>query len=82
MSIKQNQCVSKIRLIEEPLSEELLLSELESALGGWNCGTYNENSDTCIEHTDSNTCLKDSEATNYCGNYTIKTPPVVNPDTP
>lgn len=34
--------LKKIRLIEEPKSEELLRSELEEALGGWNCGTYDD----------------------------------------
>ena len=40
--------LEKIRLIEEPKSEDLLRNELEEALGGWNCGTYDVNSGLAI----------------------------------
>ena len=34
--------LGKIRLIEEPKSEDLLRNELEEALGGWNCTSYDD----------------------------------------
>lgn len=40
METKKEKMLKKIQLIEEPKSEELLRKELEEALGGWNCGTY------------------------------------------
>ena len=32
--------MDKIRIIDEPVSEEMLRAELEAVLGGWTCGTY------------------------------------------
>lgn len=34
--------LTKITLIEEPRSEEMIQRELEEVLGGWNCGTFSE----------------------------------------
>ncbi len=63
--------LKKIRLIEEPKSEELLRSELEEALGGWNCGTYDDGwfSDSCTKYNNA-ACTDGSGAINYCGIYT------------
>lgn len=59
----------KIQLIEEPKSEDLLRKELEEALGGWNCGTYDDGwfTDTCTKHNNG-TCT--GGGTNYCGTHT------------
>lgn len=61
--------LKKIRLIEEPKSEELLRSELEEALGGWNCGTFDDGwfGNTCKSYNDGS-CSAGS-GTNYCGTY-------------
>ena len=67
--MKTRKTLKKIRLIEEPKSEELLRSELEEALGGWNCGTYSKGwwSDSCTAYS-SGACSSDS-GDNYCGVY-------------
>ncbi len=70
--METKKTLKKIRVIEEPKSEELLRSELEEALGGWNCGTYDDGlfSDTCTNYSD-NTCSAGNGATNYCVLYTF-----------
>lgn len=65
------QGVSKIRLIEEPLSEELLLSELESVLGGWNCMVYKDG--TCNRFSTGD-CVSLS-GKNFCYEYDMKSIP-------
>lgn len=64
--------LKKIRLIEEPKSEELLRSELEEALGGWNCGSYyvTGGSGSCNNY-DSGVCSNNSTAGNYCMAFTF-----------
>ena len=46
--------VSKIKLIEAPLNEqqEIFREELEEALGGWNCGSFDMG--TCYSFDDNN----------------------------
>jgi len=63
--------LKKIQLIEEPKSEELLRAELEEALGGWNCGTYEDGwwSDTCTSF--HNGICQDGRNVNFCGLYTF-----------
>ncbi len=63
--------LEKIRLIEEPKSEDLLRNELEEALGGWNCGTYDVNSGHCSPYDDG-FCASGGTATNYCSDYVGK----------
>lgn len=62
--------LKKIQLIEEPKSEELLRSELEEALGGWNCGTYDDGwfGSGCAQYDDG-ICSNGNSATNYCGYF-------------
>ena len=64
--------LKKIRLIEEPKSEELLRSELEEVLGGWNCGTYVDGwfTDECTSYNNAS-CSNGSGATNYCISYSF-----------
>lgn len=59
----------KIQLIEEPKSEDLLRKELEEALGGWSCGTYDDGwiKDSCSGGYSSGSC---SGGNDYCGTYT------------
>lgn len=45
MNAKINK-LTKIQLIEEPKSEDLLRSEIEDALAGWTCTCYITD-DTC-----------------------------------
>lgn len=61
--------LKKIRLIEEPKSEELLRSELEEALGGWNCGTYDDGWFGGCSEFDNGICSSGNHATNYCRSY-------------
>ena len=63
--------LGKIRLIEEPKSEDLLRNELEEALGGWNCTSYDDGwwSDHCKKYN-SGTCSDGSGADNYCQDFT------------
>lgn len=60
----------KIKLVEEPQSEEVLQRELEEALGGWNCGTYSNGwfRDKC-KGFDSGICTKNINGNNYCDIY-------------
>lgn len=70
METKKEMKLKKIQLIEEPKSEELLRKELEEALGGWNCGTYNDSwwNDHCTNYNNGN-CSDGSGSSNYCSNY-------------
>lgn len=72
METKKERTLKKIQLIEEPKSEELLRKELEEALGGWNCGTYDDGwfSNTCNKYN-SGGCTDGSGSNNYCVNYSF-----------
>lgn len=63
--------LKKIRLIEEPKSEDLLRQEFEEALGGWNCGTYSDGifTDICEGGYVDSLC-QDGKSDSYCGIYT------------
>lgn len=56
--------LKKIRIIEEPKSEELLRRELEEALGGGNCGSYSNG--TCVNY-DNGPCKGESNTSMYTG---------------
>lgn len=60
--------MDKIRIIDEPVSEEMLRAELEAVLGGWTCDSYNANENSCAVHNPdkSSTCNGDN---NYCKKY-------------
>ena len=58
--------LKKIRLIEEPKSEELLRKELEETLGGYDCVSY---SYTACTDYDSGKCTSGTGAENYCHPY-------------
>ncbi len=66
----KGKMLKKIQLIEEPKSEELLRQELEEALGGWNCGTFEEGwfGDDCKKYNTAS-CSDGSHAADYCGVY-------------
>lgn len=70
METKNEKKLKKIQLIEEPKSEELLRKELEEALGGWNCGTYDNSwwNDNCAGYNNAS-CSDGSGALNYCYIY-------------
>lgn len=63
--------LTKIRLIEEPRSEEVIQQELEEVLGGWNCGSYNDGwfFDRCNQWNQG-TCNTDRSSHDFCGTYT------------
>lgn len=69
--------MDKIRIIDEPLSEEMLRAELEAVLGGWTCGTYDTTNtpNSCTSWDDKGTCGTGSGG-NYCGEYFFRS---VNP---
>lgn len=60
--------MDKIRIIDEPVNEELLRAELEAVLGGWTCESYDANKNTCAEHNPDrdSTC---NSGKNYCKGY-------------
>lgn len=62
--------LSKITLIEEPRSEEMIQRELEEVLGGWNCGTFSDGwfRDKC-KNFNNKSCTDGSGAENYCIEY-------------
>lgn len=60
--------MDKIRIIDEPVSEEMLRSELEAVLGGWTCQCYNANDNSCEVHNPDNTD-KCNNGKNYCKGY-------------
>lgn len=62
--------IKKINLIEPPLEEEVSREELEEALGGWNCGSYDPV--TCVGY-DSGPCTNNEEAKDYCASYSKRT---------
>lgn len=59
--------VSKIKLIEAPLNEqqEIFREELEEALGGWNCGSFDMG--TCYSFDDNN--CSNTGVGSYCGTH-------------
>lgn len=60
--------LKKINLIEFPHESEVSREELEEALGGWNCGTFNYVK--CVAF-DTGVCSKTNGATmDYCSIYT------------
>ncbi len=60
--------MDKIRIIDEPVSEEMLRAELEAVLGGWTCDSYNSNNNTCAVHNpDSDSTCNGTK--NYCNKY-------------
>jgi 23S rRNA C2498 (ribose-2'-O)-methylase RlmM len=63
-----NFIMDKIRIIDEPLSEEMLRAELEAVLGGWTCQSYDANYNSCAVHNpdDDATC---NGSKNYCKGY-------------
>lgn len=69
--METKKTLKKIRLIEEPKSEELLRNELEEALGGWNCGSYYIGNDEkyCTAYDDG-ACTSANPSFNYCAKYT------------
>ena len=60
--------MDKIRIIDEPLSEEMLRAELEAVLGGWTCQSYDTNYNSCAVHNPDRaaTC---NDGKNYCKGY-------------
>lgn len=56
--------LTKIQLIEEPKSEDLLRSEIEDALAGWTCVCY-VNNDTCVGGYSENGICPDGRS-GYC----------------
>lgn len=61
--------LKKIQIIEEPRSEELLRSEIENVLAGWECACYDhpgENfSGSCIGFYPDGVC-SNGAGENYC----------------
>lgn len=57
----------KIKLIEAPLDEnqEIFRQELEEALGGWNCGSFDLQ--TCHKFDDGN--CNNTGTGSYCGTH-------------
>ncbi len=56
--------MDKIRIIDKPVSEEMLRAELEAVLGGWTCGSYSSSTGSCFEWADKATC--GNNQSNYC----------------
>lgn len=65
----KSKTLKKVCLIEEPKSVDLFQSELEEALGGWNCGSYKDGwfTETCQEF--NNGSCTGGKAENYCVRY-------------
>jgi len=59
--------LKKIRIIEEPKSEELLQQELEEALAGFSCGSYS--STGCTAFFSTSNCKADTSSEDYCGKW-------------
>lgn len=58
--------IKKINLIEAPREEEMSREELEEALGGWNCGSYDPS--VCRDYG-SGVCTAKPGSKDYCGIY-------------
>lgn len=63
--------LSKIKLIEAPLDDnlEIFRQELEEALGGWNCGSFDNI--TCNEYISGNCSA--GTGTDYCKTHSCHT---------
>ena len=66
---------NRIKLIEAPLddNQEIFRQELEEALGGWNCGSFDH--ETCYTY-DDNTC-SNTGAGSYCVTHSCSKKKVV-----
>lgn len=60
--------MDKIRIIDEPVNEEMPRAELEAVLGGWTCESYNASNNSCAVHSpDVNATCNGGK--NYCKGY-------------
>lgn len=63
--------LKKIQLIEEPRSEELLRSEIEDALAGWQCTCFDQTGGgggTCTAGYSPDAVCSGSTGKNFCSN--------------